>query len=116
MDLHAETAYIIGRAQAHDARCVSLGVLVFFSTQVGDAWMLDIEDDYAMCLARDGAAQPLRILETAHQFAIDWDGKFHIEEDVFTTIDKSGRITTFMDYPLAGILDAIERARRLSAK
>jgi hypothetical protein len=65
-----EVAYIIGRAQAHDGRCVSLGPLVWFSTPDGDAWMLDVEDAYALWLARDGTPQPVRILDSEHRCLI----------------------------------------------
>ena len=39
--LAQEIKYIQRRAAAYDARFVTVGPLVFFSTQTGDAWMLD---------------------------------------------------------------------------
>ena len=46
-----EVDYIVGRAAESDARVVTLGQLVFFSTQTGDAWLLDPEDHLALPLA-----------------------------------------------------------------
>src|SRR5258708_6658063 len=42
------------RAAEHDGRFVTIGQLVFFSTETGDAWMLDPTDRLAARLARDG--------------------------------------------------------------
>lgn len=53
--LITEITYIVNRAAAHDTRVVSWGPLIFFSTESGDAWVLDPEDKLAICLARDGA-------------------------------------------------------------
>jgi hypothetical protein len=91
---------------------VTLGPLVFFSTQTGDAWLLDVEDDLALCLARDGSPQPVRVVETEKSVGVAWDRQFQIDEDVFTTMDKSGRVSSVMGYPTRDILEAIGRARQ----
>ena len=49
-----EAGYIVKLAQRGDARVVTIGGLVFFSTSGGDAWVLDPEDNLALCLAEDG--------------------------------------------------------------
>ncbi len=49
--LTQEADYIVARAMAEDARVVSLGPLIFFSTATGDAWALDAEDNLALPLA-----------------------------------------------------------------
>jgi len=110
MNIKDEVAYIIGRAQKHEARFVSLGPLVFFSTESGDAWMLDTEDAMALCLARDGLPQPVRIVETEQQFGIEWDRQFCIDGDMFTATDRFGRTTSIIGYPTTEILGAIRRA------
>ena len=51
--LAREINYIQRRAAAYDARFVTVGPLVFFSTQTGDAWMLDPSDRLAARLARE---------------------------------------------------------------
>ena len=38
----------------HDGRIVTVGQLILFSTQTGDAWLLDSEDGLAAPLTRDG--------------------------------------------------------------
>ncbi len=109
MDIKGEIAHIIARARAGDPRLVSLGPLVFFSTESGDAWMLDAEDDCAMCLALSGVPQPANIVETDQSDAVEWDRWFHIEGTKFTTVDSSGRIATIMGYPTDAILAALRR-------
>jgi hypothetical protein len=45
---------------------------VFFSTQTGDAWMLDPSDQLAARLARDGDPEPIEFQETDTDFAVGW--------------------------------------------
>src|ERR1700752_1620229 len=49
-----EVRYIIRRAAAHDGRVVTIGQLTLFSTETGDAWIIDRDDHLALRLARDG--------------------------------------------------------------
>jgi hypothetical protein len=50
----AEVRYIQRRAAGHDGRVVTIGQLFLFSTETGDAWLLDPADQLAAQLARDG--------------------------------------------------------------
>src|ERR1700749_1715507 len=49
-----EVRYILRRAAEHDGRVVTIGQLILFSTETGDAWLLDPSDQLAARLARDG--------------------------------------------------------------
>ena len=104
-----ESNYIINRAQNYDSRVVSLGALIFFSTETGDAWMLDYKEDLALCLARDGERQPFRIVETPEKFAIEWNVSYLIDGDSFVVTQQSGQIKTTLGYPTAEILQTIRR-------
>jgi hypothetical protein len=99
LDIHRETRYISERAAAHECRIVRRGGLVLFSTVSGDAWLLDLEDQLALCLCRDGAPQPNRILEGPDTFAIDWQAKFAIDGPAFVFQEKSGRVVVKLGYP-----------------
>jgi len=68
-----EAGYIVKLAQRGDARVVTIGGLVFFSTSEGDAWVLDPEDNLALCLAEDGEQLPRQIVETDERFVIRWN-------------------------------------------
>ena len=92
--------YIRRRAAEHDSRFVTIGQLVLFSTQTGDAWLLDPADQLAARLARDGESQPLHIEETDTTFAIAWKGRYRIEGPTFIYSDgETGRTTTILGYP-----------------
>jgi hypothetical protein len=56
-----EVRYIQRPAAAHDGRVVTLGQFVLFSTETGDAWLLDPSDHFAASLARDGDPEPVGI-------------------------------------------------------
>jgi hypothetical protein len=104
-----ETNYIISRAQHYDSRVVSLGSLIFFSTETGDSWMLDYNEGLALCLAKDGEKQPFRIVETPDKFTIEWNATYQIEGDKFFVISNSGQARTIIGYPTEEILNAIQR-------
>src|SRR5262252_8412978 len=106
-----EVDYIVARAAESDARVVTLGQLVFFSTETGDAWLLDPEDHLALCLARDGSRLPVQIVETATRFAIEWSASYRFEDDAFIVTDGSG-MRVILGYPIADLLAAEQRAAR----
>ena len=97
-----EVRYIQHHAADHDGRIVTLGQLVLFSTETGDAWLLDSSDCLAARLARDGESEPIHIEETDTTFAIGWKGRYRIDGSAFVYSDHdTGRITTILGYPTA---------------
>ena len=95
-----EVHYIQRRAAEHDERIVTVGQLVFFSTETGDAWLLDTLDHLAARLARDGDPEPIDIEDTETTFAIGWKGQYRIEGRTFVYVDgHSGRVTVISGYP-----------------
>jgi hypothetical protein len=106
VDIHRETRHIVQRAQAGEGRVVTLGNLVLFSTESRDAWLLDPEDNFALCLARDGEPMSYRIVETSSTFAIMWDATFEIRGQEFIVAERSGRVHSIHGYPAAQIADA----------
>jgi hypothetical protein len=95
-----EVRYIQRRAADHDGRIVTIGQLVLFSTDTGDAWLLDPSDQLAAQLARDGDPEPIRIEENDTAFAIDWKGRYRIERSAFVYIDReTGKLTAIHGYP-----------------
>jgi hypothetical protein len=72
--------------------------LVLFSTETGDAWLLDPADGLAARLARDGEREPIHIEETDTTFAIRRKGRHRIEGPTFVYND-SGWVTTILGYP-----------------
>ena len=83
MNIRDEAAYIVERALEGDARIVTLGPLLFFSTDTGDAWVLDPADHLALCLARDGDPSPASITETPDRFMIEWNASYVLDGAIF---------------------------------
>ena len=71
-----------------------------FSTESGDAWLLDPLDHLAARLARDGDPEPIHVEDTDTTFAIEWKGKYHIEGGTFVYVEgHTGRMTAIFGYP-----------------
>ena len=75
-----EVRYIQRHAAHQHGRVVTVGQLILFSTETGDAWLLDPADGLAARLARNGESEPIHIEETDTTFAIGWKGRYRIEE------------------------------------
>jgi len=95
-----EIVYIQEKAADHDGRIVTIGQLILFSTDSGDAWLLDVTDQLAARLARDGDPEPIHLEETDTSFAIAWTGRYRIQGPAFVYADRNtGRVTTILGYP-----------------
>ena len=102
--LAKEIKYIQHQAAKHDGRFVTIGPLVFFSTETGDAWMLDPSDQLAARFARSGDPEPMDFRETDTHYAIGWKGNYRIDGGAFVYTDRrSGRVTAITGYPTAKI-------------
>jgi len=98
--LAEEIDYIQDRAAQRDSRLVTVGPLVLFSTETGDAWLLDPADHLAARVARDGDPEELYFEETDSSFAIGWKGNYQIDGDAFVFIDRNtARLTSILGYP-----------------
>src|SRR3974377_622566 len=96
-----EIRYIQRRAAARDGRVVAADQLVLFSTETGDAWLLDPSDHLAAPLppprarARDREAIPLE--ETPPSFQIAWPGSSRLDGPAFVYTDRhSRRVSTIL--------------------
>ena len=108
-----EIGHIQHRAAEHDGRIVNIGPLVLFSTQTGDAWILDPADQLAARLAYDGDPLELYVEETGTNYAIGWQGSYRIDNDTFVYEDnKTGRLIAIRGYPTKLLLRAIAKADR----
>jgi len=105
--LAEEIRYIQDKAAEHDLRMVTIGQFILFSTETGDAWLLDVTDKLAVRLARDGDPEPIHLKETDTSFLIGWKGHYHIEGPAFIYSDRdTGRVTTIIGYPTKKIAQA----------
>ena len=85
-----------------------MGELILFSTETGDAWLLDVTDQLATRVARDGAPEPIQLEESDTNFAIGWKGNYRIDGPAFIYIDRdTGRLTAIIGYPTEAIARAV---------
>lgn len=104
-DIASEANYIISCAKKNNARFVSFGPLLFFSTENGDAWMLDPEDSLALCLARECEPQSVNFDETDANFKIEWTADYQIDDGVFHVFDRlTHKVTSYFEYPIHEII------------
>jgi hypothetical protein len=102
-----EVRYIQDKAADHDGCMVTIGQLILFSTDTGDAWLLDVTDHLAAPLARDGDPEPIHLEETDTSIAIEWKGQYRLEGPAFIYDDRdTGRVTTILGYPTQKIAQA----------
>jgi hypothetical protein len=102
-----EIGYIQDKAADRNQRMVTLGTFILFSTETGDAWLLDATDKLAVRLARDGDPEPIHLKQTDTSFVIGWKGHYHIEGPAFIYSDRdTGRVTTIIGYPTKKIAQA----------
>lgn len=105
-----EVHYIQRRAAQYDSRVVTIGPLLLFSTQTGDAWMLDPSDQLATPLAREGQALPVHIEDSDTNFAVAWTGNYRFEGELFVYRDtQSGNMRTIFGYPIERITQQISK-------
>lgn len=105
-----EVRYIQHRAAQDDSRIVSIGPLLLFSTETGDAWMLDPADQLATPIARQREALSVHIEDTDTNFAVAWTGNYRIEGELFIYRDKdSGNTRTIFGYPTERIVQQISK-------
>jgi len=114
LNLRQEVDDIIRSAREGISRVVGLGSLVLFSSQTGDAWMLDPENELGLCLLKDSEQQPHEIGETDERFAIRWAGRYHIEGRFFAYIpnDTPTHARVIVGYPTDVILQVVQRLRQ----
>jgi hypothetical protein len=108
--LNAEIRLIQHRAAEHEGRVVGLGSLLLFSTNTGDAWILDPADQLAARLARDGDPLAVYVEESESKYAIGWQGHFRIDGDLFEYEDNEApHKVTIHGYPISLLLQMIEK-------
>lgn len=95
------------------------GPLVLFSTGVGDAWLIDPEDNSAACLMWQGEKRLAPFRDQADAIEIDWDGDLALNGQ-FVNLDcpavpEIGR-RAVAGYPVDAIRDILTRVQSVERK
>ncbi|PIE60118.1 MAG: preprotein translocase subunit SecA [Desulfobulbus propionicus] len=88
-----------------------LGVLLFFSTKEGDAWLLEVTDADCVQIARQGKAIDCVIKETSEKnIEINWTHTFSFREKrVYVTPYDEQSLAMMLDTGLSGQIHAAIR-------
>lgn len=106
-----EIRYVQRRAAERTSRIITIGPLLLFSTESGDAWMLDPVEHLATRLAEAGDPRLASVEETEKTFAVGWQGHYEIRGLAFVFNDNdSGHVTTILGYPTRRIVERIAEA------
>lgn len=89
------------------------GTLIFFATEQGDAWLIELTEQDALMVSKGGEKLPVTIEETEDKLEINWTHSFSIKGGQFMTtayLDK--KVTTYNNYPVTVIRDAQKKFQR----
>ena len=118
--LNAEVEAIIKAAHDGKGKVVATGPeasasqsFVLFSTEDGDAWMLDPEQDGALCLVWHGVRQEFTVRDLPDRLEIGWDGTFELRGAFFSVITVNPEIGSrhIGGYPIDPIRTLLEQVR-----
>lgn len=85
---------------------------VLFASQ-GDAWLLDPEENLALCLMFRGQKMTRVFRDSARQIEIAWDGEFRLDGDGFAVKTEHEAIgaRVILGYPLAELRPHLDKAQ-----
>ena len=113
LSLNGEVKKIQQAAVAGKSEVRTIGVFVLFSSDGGDAWLLELTDMDALLVASGGEALDIEIIESAETLEINWSHRFAVK-------DKQLRVTAYADKeeevlagcPVHSIQAAIKKIRK----
>lgn len=86
---------------------------VLMSTDDGDAWLLDPEEDRALCLAWHGVRQEVIVRDLPTRLEIEWDGRFSLSGPFFSVETDHAEIGSrfIAGYPVDRLRECLEVSR-----
>lgn len=112
LSLHSEVEKVQKAAAERRNSLYTLGVFIFFTTDTGDGWLLEISEMDALQVAREGQTLEVEIDENEETIEVNWSHKFSMKNNVFQVTDyKSKKSASYPDYPGNRIAKALNKAR-----
>lgn len=86
---------------------------VLFASGLGDAWLLEPDENLAMCLVWQGKRQTIGLHDDPDRIAVEWDGAYELLGDFFNFESEHPDIGTraMGGYPLADVRKLLDRAQ-----
>jgi hypothetical protein len=111
--LSAEIEKIQEAANSKEKYLKTLGVFIFFATEEGDGWLLEISEMDALQVASKGEKIEIELDENPETIEINWSHRFSIKNKKFNTVAYSdGTSVEWENYPAHSIFSAIKRVRK----
>lgn len=97
---------------------IQVGPFVFFSSGIGDAWLLSPEENLCLCLMWRGEVKELQIQDTQTHLHISWDGRFELIGNFMhvAPFDSALSPQTVGGYPLEGVRKLITQVESFEKK
>ncbi len=90
-----------------------IGVFIFLSTAGGNAWLLELTEQDALLVAKDGKKIKTEITENGATIEVNWSHSFKIINNNFVTTAYADKaVETYENYPAATIKAAHRKIER----
>lgn len=91
---------------------------VLFSSGIGDAWLLEPDEQLAMCLVWHGEPQSIGLRDDPDRIEVEWDGGYELRGDFFYFESQHPIIGTraIGGYPLNGVRKLLDHAQSAMKK
>ncbi len=100
-------------AAKKEATIKVIGVFIFFSTDKGDAWLLEMTEMDAVIAAKSGKVIDVDISESDETIEVNWTHRFTVKNKEFkTTAYSDNAIETYTDYPTSTISASLKKIRK----
>lgn len=113
ISLLAAIEKVQGIAAEKKASFHELGVFLFYSDTEGDAWMLEVTEADAVCIAQGGVAQQVPIEENPETIEINFSHTFALRERQLLVTAYADKSETLLEHaPTQQVHAAIRRLRK----
>lgn len=109
--LSAEIEKLQQKVSEKSAVMWTRGVFVFFSTEDGDAWVLEASGMDALQVAAAGQLLEVDVAQTEDAIEVTWSHQFSIRKDFTVSAYADQRRSVLSGYPAARIRALLSKAR-----
>jgi len=110
VSINDEVAKLQAAAANREETMRVIGVFIFFSTNDGDAWLLELTDMDAVLVARAGEKIAVEINESPETIEVNWSHQFTITNKAFTTTAYADKaVETHNNAPTASISATLKK-------
>jgi len=110
VSINDEVAKLQAAAANREETMRVIGVFIFFSTNNGDAWLLELTEMDAVMVATGGEKIAVEINESPETIEVNWSHQFTIKDKTFTTTAYADKaVETHSNAPSASITATIKK-------